>query len=201
MKLWDSRLGEPVLSVDHGDPVQAALMLPGGGVLLTAGGNVMKVWDVLAGGRLLQVRGVGVASRACTYIVVVRLLCVTAHRPLARAVALASLFTDARAPARAFSLSFFLSFTHALNIHTQTHTQHNTTRTHEAVRDRRRYVTTASPSPVWLWTPSADACCQGALTTSSKSTTSRSELPSSSTPTASRTPRSCCSRTPEPRRG
>ena len=55
VKLWDSRLGEPVLSVDHGDPVQAVLMLPGGGVMVTAGSNVMKIWDVLAGGRLLQV--------------------------------------------------------------------------------------------------------------------------------------------------
>jgi len=54
VKLWDCRTGKSVASVDHGQPVQASLILPGGGVLVTAGGNVMKVWDILAGGRLLQ---------------------------------------------------------------------------------------------------------------------------------------------------
>eukprot|EP00960_Hanusia_phi_P002400 69585-Hanusia_phi.AAC.1 len=54
VKLWDCRKGSDVLTVDHGQPVQAVLMLPGGGVMVTAGGNVMKIWDVLAGGRILQ---------------------------------------------------------------------------------------------------------------------------------------------------
>ena len=55
VKLWDTRGGgSSVLSVDHGFPVQATLMLPGGGVLVTAGGTYMKVWDILSGGRLLQ---------------------------------------------------------------------------------------------------------------------------------------------------
>jgi U3 small nucleolar RNA-associated protein 15 len=42
------------MRVDHGQPVQAAVVLPGGGVLATAGGNVIKIWDLLGGGRLLQ---------------------------------------------------------------------------------------------------------------------------------------------------
>ncbi len=54
VKLWDFRSGQNVLSVEHGQPVQAMVMLPGGGVLVTAGGNYMRIWDILAGGRLLQ---------------------------------------------------------------------------------------------------------------------------------------------------
>lgn len=55
VKLWDVRSqGESVMEVDHGHPVQAALILPGGGILVTAGGNKMSVWDLLGGGRLLQ---------------------------------------------------------------------------------------------------------------------------------------------------
>lgn len=54
VKLWDCRTGESVAQVNHGQPVQATLILPGGGVLVTAGGNIMKVWDILAGGRLIQ---------------------------------------------------------------------------------------------------------------------------------------------------
>jgi len=55
VRLWDVRSqGESVMSVNHGQPVQATLMLPGGGVLVTAGGNTMKVWDLLGGGKLLQ---------------------------------------------------------------------------------------------------------------------------------------------------
>ena len=55
VKLWDVRSqGASVMEVNHGQPVQAALILPGGGILVTAGGNKMSVWDLLGGGRLLQ---------------------------------------------------------------------------------------------------------------------------------------------------
>lgn len=55
VRVWDVRSqGESVMQVDHGQPVQAAVVLPGGGVLATAGGNVIKIWDLLGGGRLLQ---------------------------------------------------------------------------------------------------------------------------------------------------
>ena len=60
MRLWDLRtastdenLGATML-VDHGAPVEDVLMLPGGGLLLSAGGNTLKVWDVLGGGRLVH---------------------------------------------------------------------------------------------------------------------------------------------------
>ncbi|XP_033750229.1 U3 small nucleolar RNA-associated protein 15 homolog isoform X1 [Pecten maximus] len=51
--MYDSRIGESVLTVDHGHPVEDVLMFPTGGVFISAGGNVVKVWDALSGGRLL----------------------------------------------------------------------------------------------------------------------------------------------------
>lgn len=42
------------LSVDHGCPVTQVQLMPGGGTLLTAGGNYIRVWDLVAGGRLLH---------------------------------------------------------------------------------------------------------------------------------------------------
>ncbi|XP_071494279.1 U3 small nucleolar RNA-associated protein 15 homolog [Diadema antillarum] len=53
VKLHDLRTGTSILSVDHGQPVERVLMFPSGGVFLSAGGNYVKVWDALAGGRLL----------------------------------------------------------------------------------------------------------------------------------------------------
>jgi hypothetical protein len=43
-----------ILSVDHGEPVTKVLLLPGGSTLLTAGGNSLKLWDVLGRGRLIH---------------------------------------------------------------------------------------------------------------------------------------------------
>ena len=45
--------GACALSVDHGCPVTQVLLLPGGGTLLTAGGNYIRAWDLVAGGRML----------------------------------------------------------------------------------------------------------------------------------------------------
>jgi len=53
LRVHDWRSGDTVVSMDHGDPVEAVLALPGGGLLLSAGSQTVKVWDVLAGGRLL----------------------------------------------------------------------------------------------------------------------------------------------------
>lgn len=41
-------------TVDHGEPVTAVSFLPGGGTLVTAGGNTCKVWDIVGGGKLIQ---------------------------------------------------------------------------------------------------------------------------------------------------
>lgn len=53
VKMYDTRTNTPVLSVDHGAPVESILFLPSGGIFLSAGGTEIRVWDALAGGRLL----------------------------------------------------------------------------------------------------------------------------------------------------
>ena len=55
INLWDIRSSQsPVVTMKHGDPVNAVLCMPGGGLLLSAGGNEIKVWDILGGGRLVR---------------------------------------------------------------------------------------------------------------------------------------------------
>lgn len=57
VKLWDLRTTKSVLELQHGKPLEDVLFFPSGGLLATAGGNVVKIWDVLGGGRLLHVLG------------------------------------------------------------------------------------------------------------------------------------------------
>ena len=55
IKLWDIRSPQkPVVEMNHGDPVNAVICMPGGGLLISAGGNEIKVWDILGGGRLVR---------------------------------------------------------------------------------------------------------------------------------------------------
>ncbi|KAF0905685.1 hypothetical protein E2562_008765 [Oryza meyeriana var. granulata] len=55
INLWDARTGKtPSLSFSHGELVESVLFLPSGGLLATAGGNVVKIWDVIGGGRLIH---------------------------------------------------------------------------------------------------------------------------------------------------
>ncbi|XP_006657569.1 protein SLOW WALKER 1 [Oryza brachyantha] len=55
VKLWDARTGQtPSLSFSHGELVESVLFLPSGGLLATAGGNMVKIWDVIGGGRLVH---------------------------------------------------------------------------------------------------------------------------------------------------
>ena len=54
INLWDIRFLKVLWSMKHGDPVNAVLCMPGGGLLLSAGGNEIKVWDILGGGRLVR---------------------------------------------------------------------------------------------------------------------------------------------------
>lgn len=53
VKLWDTRTGSSVLSVDHGAPVESIVCYPSGGVFVSAGGNEVRVWDSI-GGKLLS---------------------------------------------------------------------------------------------------------------------------------------------------
>jgi U3 small nucleolar RNA-associated protein 15 len=59
VKVWDARAGSAaassgvcVMEVDHGAPVTSVVALPAGSLIVTAGGNEIKVWDLLGGGRL-----------------------------------------------------------------------------------------------------------------------------------------------------
>ncbi|OQR89716.1 U3 small nucleolar RNA-associated protein [Achlya hypogyna] len=59
VKLWDMRNAgsastKATMSMDHGAPVEAVLMLPGGNLAISAGGTDIKVWDLLSGGKLLH---------------------------------------------------------------------------------------------------------------------------------------------------
>ncbi|EPZ34148.1 U3 small nucleolar RNA-associated protein 15 domain-containing protein [Rozella allomycis CSF55] len=54
MILWDKNKEEPVLLMDHGYPVEAVLLLPGHSIAVSAGGPTVKIWDILAGGKLIH---------------------------------------------------------------------------------------------------------------------------------------------------
>ncbi|KAA0171035.1 hypothetical protein FNF28_01040 [Cafeteria roenbergensis] len=45
---------ECAMKMNHGAPVSSCVCLPGGSLLVTAGSNYFKVWDLTAGGKLLQ---------------------------------------------------------------------------------------------------------------------------------------------------
>lgn len=53
VNLWDVRTESVVQEMDHGAPVEALLVFPSGGTCVSAGGNYVRVWDLLSGGRLL----------------------------------------------------------------------------------------------------------------------------------------------------
>uniref|UniRef100_A0A8C5VCI4 U3 small nucleolar RNA-associated protein 15 homolog n=1 Tax=Microcebus murinus TaxID=30608 RepID=A0A8C5VCI4_MICMU len=53
VKMFDARTNKSVLSVEHGQPVESVLLFPSGGLLVSAGGRYVKVWDMLKGGQLL----------------------------------------------------------------------------------------------------------------------------------------------------
>ncbi|XP_062468424.1 U3 small nucleolar RNA-associated protein 15 homolog isoform X1 [Pezoporus occidentalis] len=53
VKLFDARTKSSIITIDHGQPVESVLLFPSGGLLVSAGGRYVKVWDVLKGGQLL----------------------------------------------------------------------------------------------------------------------------------------------------
>ncbi|GJQ81490.1 hypothetical protein Trydic_g14645 [Trypoxylus dichotomus] len=53
VKMYDTRMDKAVITVNHESPVESLLFLPSGGIFLSAGGTAIKVWDALAGGKLL----------------------------------------------------------------------------------------------------------------------------------------------------
>lgn len=54
VKIWDKRQEGAAFEMEHGKPVEACMVTPSGAMALTAGGNEIKVWDLLNGGRLLH---------------------------------------------------------------------------------------------------------------------------------------------------
>lgn len=53
IKMYDIRTSKEVMSVNHGSPLESLAFLPTGGIFISAGGNDIKVWDAVAGGRQL----------------------------------------------------------------------------------------------------------------------------------------------------
>jgi len=53
VNLWDSRQQSPTGRLAHNQPIEKSLISPSGSILITAGGNEVKLWDLISGGRLL----------------------------------------------------------------------------------------------------------------------------------------------------
>ncbi|XP_072272356.1 U3 small nucleolar RNA-associated protein 15 homolog [Pyxicephalus adspersus] len=53
VKVFDARTENSVMSLDHEHPVESVLLFPSEGLLVSAGGRYVKVWDMLKGGQLL----------------------------------------------------------------------------------------------------------------------------------------------------
>ena len=55
VKLWDLRSDDkkPLFTLDHGAPVESIVFFPSGNAVVSAGGNYVKIWDILSGGHVL----------------------------------------------------------------------------------------------------------------------------------------------------
>lgn len=53
IKLFDARVNKSAMTMDHGQPVESLLLYPSEGLLVSAGGRYVKVWDLLKGGQPL----------------------------------------------------------------------------------------------------------------------------------------------------
>ncbi|KAL6113738.1 utp15 [Pungitius sinensis] len=53
LKVFDARADKSVMTMDHGQPVESLLLYPSEGLLVSAGGRYVKVWDLLKGGQPL----------------------------------------------------------------------------------------------------------------------------------------------------
>ncbi|KAI9221031.1 WD40-repeat-containing domain protein [Blastocladiella britannica] len=54
VKLWDLRTNSAVMTLDHGAPVESTLFYRGSNALVSSGGPYFKVFDIVAGGRVLH---------------------------------------------------------------------------------------------------------------------------------------------------
>ncbi|KAL1226306.1 Protein SLOW WALKER 1 [Cardamine amara subsp. amara] len=55
VKVWDTRVDKSkwMAEINHGCPVEDVVYLPSGGMIATAGGNSVKVWDLIGGGKMV----------------------------------------------------------------------------------------------------------------------------------------------------
>ncbi|XP_056395846.1 U3 small nucleolar RNA-associated protein 15 homolog [Hyla sarda] len=53
VKVFDARTEHSVMTMEHEHPVESVLLFPSGGLLVSAGGRYVKIWDLLKGGQLL----------------------------------------------------------------------------------------------------------------------------------------------------
>ncbi|MFH4983819.1 hypothetical protein AB6A40_010528 [Gnathostoma spinigerum] len=51
---WEKDGEEPLLKVDHGAPIEQSILLPGDSLMATAGEQTVKIWDTVAGGKLIH---------------------------------------------------------------------------------------------------------------------------------------------------
>ncbi|KAL7988946.1 hypothetical protein Chor_007865 [Crotalus horridus] len=53
VKVYDTRTDKSIMRIEHGQPVESVNLFPSEGLLVTAGGRYIKIWDILKGGQLL----------------------------------------------------------------------------------------------------------------------------------------------------
>ncbi|XP_062240650.1 U3 small nucleolar RNA-associated protein 15 homolog [Platichthys flesus] len=53
LKVFDARMEKSVMTMDHDHPVESLLLYPSEGLLVSAGGRYVKIWDLLKGGQPL----------------------------------------------------------------------------------------------------------------------------------------------------
>lgn len=54
VRVWDTRSAECVMQLKHDQPVESLCVFASGSTLVSAGGNYLKVWDLMGGGRETQ---------------------------------------------------------------------------------------------------------------------------------------------------
>ncbi|KAL8141648.1 hypothetical protein V2J09_014680 [Rumex salicifolius] len=57
IRVWDIRASNSsgsALNINHGKPVESVVFLPSGGLIATAGGNSVKIWDLIGGGKCVH---------------------------------------------------------------------------------------------------------------------------------------------------
>lgn len=53
VRMYDTRSNKCVMTMNHGSPLESLVFLPSGGIFISSGGTDIKIWDAVAGGRLL----------------------------------------------------------------------------------------------------------------------------------------------------